>query len=128
MAYELHIERAGKDISQEEWESAVRYTEGMRFSSGDAVAVNPTTGEEIRILAGPNEDADVLFETRGFLGFGRKKEWIRVFRLSNGRISFKGTPSVESPKDPVHRAAVLLASALGASIVGDEGETYEWKS
>lgn len=124
MAYELHIERAEQAISLVEWQSAVRDLEGVRLTTEGAV--NPTTGEEIRI-GSEGADAQVLFESGGFLGLGRKKEWITVFRFSDGRASFKGTLSVESTKDPVHRAAAHLASMLGAFIVGDEGETYEWK-
>lgn len=126
MAYELHIERAEQAIPLADWQSAVRGLKGVRLTTEGAVAVNPATGEEIRI-GSEGADAQVLFESGGFLGLGRKKEWITVFRFSDGRASFKGTLSVESTKDPVHRAAAHLALKLGASIVGDEGETYEWK-
>jgi hypothetical protein len=35
--------------------------------------------------------------------------------------------NIESASDPVHIAATKLAAALGAEIVGDEGETYDWQ-
>ena len=125
MAYELHIERPDGDISLEEWSSAVAQVEGVRLTDQDAVGVNPSTREEVRIPSA-HGDTEVLFESGGFLGLGRKKQWGRVFRFSQGRATFRATESVESPGDPAHIVAAKLASLLGASIVGDEGEVYEW--
>jgi hypothetical protein len=125
MAYELHIERPAGQISLAEWCSAVQGTEGVRLATQDAVVVNPATREEIRIPRAEG-DAEVLQESGGFLGLGRKQQWARAFRFTHGRASFRASASIESPADSVHRAAVLLAASLGAKVVGDEGETYEW--
>ena len=125
MAYGLHIKRHEREISLEEWLSALESVAGVRQKTEDTVAINPKTGEEIRI--GRNDgDAEVLFTTSGFLGFGRREEWCPACQFFNGRASFKATRDSESPKSPVRRAAAQLAAALDAKIVGDEGELYDW--
>lgn len=125
MAYELHIRRQDRELSLEEWCSAVSASESVRLTNEDAVAVNPTTGEEIRIPSAKG-DAEVLFVRPRFLWFGQQRSWELSFRFSHGRATFRATKNIESPKDAVHRAAVHLARALDATIVGDEGEVYDW--
>jgi hypothetical protein len=125
MAYELHIKRRDGDISLDEWCSAVRNTDGVRLKNQDAVAVNPATGEEIRVPSAQG-DAEVLRESGGFLGVDQKQEWARAFRFSHGRASFRASDAVKSSTDSVHRAAARLAATLSASIIGDEGESYDW--
>ena len=125
MAYGLHIERHEREISLEEWLSALESVEGVREKTDDTVAINPKTGEEIRI--GRNDgDAEILITTGGFLGFGRREEWCPAFQFFNGKASFKATKDIESPKNPVRTAAAQLATALSAKIIGDEGEEYDW--
>ena len=125
MAYELHIERQDGEITLDEWCSAVRSTDGVRLADRDAAGVNPSTGEEIRIQSGEG-DSEVRHKVGGMLGLGQKQEWMWAFRFSHGRATFKATDSIESPKNMVHQVAAKLASRLGAVIVGDEGETYDW--
>ena len=125
MGYDLHIERPNRDISSDERSSAVSQTHGVRITTNDAVGFNPTTGEEIRVRCAPG-DTEVLVKTGGLLGLGQNQNWHRAFRFPHGRATFRATESVESPKDSIHLAAARLASRLGASIVGDEGEIYDW--
>ena len=125
MAYALHIERNEQEISLEEWLSALESVAGVRQQREDIVGINPKTGEEIRIVRDEG-DAEVMFSNGGILGFGRREEWSPAFRFSNGRASFKATREIDSPQNPVRKAAVQLAAALAAEIVGDEGERYDW--
>ena len=125
MAYELHIRRQDRELSLEEWCSAVRASEIVRLTNEDAAAVNPTTREEIRVPSAEG-DAEVLFVRPRFLWFGPRRTWERAFRFSHGRATFRATKNIESPKDAVHRAAVHLARVLDATIVGDGGEVYDW--
>lgn len=125
MAYELHIERHERKISLEEWLSVLQTVAGVRQRTDDTVAINPKTGEEIRIDRNDG-DAEVLFTSGGFLGLGRREEWCTVFYFFNGKASFKAVRDIESSKNPVRRAAAQLAAALNAKIVGDEGEQYDW--
>jgi len=124
LAYELHIERPERQIAPDEWRAAVQKVSGLRFAKGDTVGVNPATNEQIRI-AGGEDDVEVLLAHGGLFGIGARQEWVRVFRFSRGRASFK-PGDTNSPSDPVRRAAAQLARALGAQIVGDEGESYKW--
>lgn len=125
MAYRLHIEREAREISLEEWLSALESVAGVRQQADDTVATNPRSGEEIRI-ARRNGDAEVLISTGGFLGLGRREEWCPAFSFFNGRASFEAARDIQSPKNPVRRAAARLAVALNARIIGDEGERYSW--
>ena len=77
----------------------------------DSHATNPKTGEAITVKA---SEGDVAMELDG--------RWISVFRWRNGRVMFKA--SIQDPKDPVSVAAFALAEGLGATVRGEEGETY----
>ncbi|MEO1201446.1 MAG: hypothetical protein AAFX10_01980 [Pseudomonadota bacterium] len=125
MAYGLHIERQSGGVPLEEWLSALESVDDVRQRFTDTVAINPETGEEIRI-ARNDGDAEVLFREGGFLGLGRREEWHLVFSFFNERVSFKAAQDIESPRNPVRRVAAQLAAALNATVVGDEGETYDW--
>ena len=129
MSYSLHISRvndAGESfdddgnnlspISLSEWKKAIENTPGVRLASGDGVVMNPHTRETISI---PNSggDAEVYYPA--------KAEWMRVYSWFDGDISFKGVPSFEESADPLRTTARLLAAALDARIVGDEGEFYD---
>ena len=47
--------------------------------------------------------------------------------FSEGSICFKAPRDWDSiPVSPLRKAAVLLAVALGARVVGEEGEEYKW--
>ena len=123
MSYDLHIER-GRDavthrpapIASAEWLSAVAGIEGLRIAHGPAIAANPSTGAVISI-ASSGADVEVYFPAT--------KSWARVFRFTKrGTVAFRLTGAFNEPGDPVTRAARSLATALQASIVGDDGELY----
>jgi hypothetical protein len=116
VGYALHIERPGQIIENAEWVSAIESTEGVRLASGDHVMVNPDTGEEIRIR-GRVGDAEVEMADG---------EWERAFGWFEGRAAFRYTEDLSDPGHPVRKRAAALAASLGAAIVGDEGEEYDW--
>ncbi|MCQ8129000.1 hypothetical protein [Methylomonas rivi] len=125
MAYALHIERSPQGLTLDEWIEEVTKQDGVKLVEIGVEAKNPTTGETISIEGRPG-DVAVLFPTTGFLGFGRKAEWRTCIRFVRNKASFNATPELESPHNPLRVAASSLAAALGAKIVGDEGEVYEW--
>jgi hypothetical protein len=125
MAYALHIERNSNPISLEEWSTAVKEIEGIRLAEGSVEIKNPKTGEIISMPSSPG-DVSVLFRSKGFLSLGKKQEWLHCIRFFKGRGSFNAAPGIESPDNPVHMTAVRLAKSLGAQIVGEEGEPYQW--
>ena len=125
MAYSLHIERSPTELTLEEWIEAVKKQEGVKLVEGGSQATNPKTGEVI-FLPGRPGDVAVLFHSKGFLGFGGKSEWRLCISFLSGRASFKPPLDIESPDDPLRVAVSKLSRALGARVVGDEGEIYEW--
>jgi hypothetical protein len=125
MGYAIHIEKENGAISLEEWVSAVNMTDGARIASGGVEAINPTTGELIKIRGNPG-DVEVLEYYGGFMGFGRKSRWIYAIRFFKGRALFNATINIESPNNSVHVVVAKLARLLSAKIVGDDGEEYSW--
>ena len=126
MAYEFHIERSAADedseplpIRLEEWEAAVAATSGLRlYSKGFYEATNPSSGEVIRVGA-KEGDTEVFFP--------HESAWYPIFhwRASPGSALFKASFEPGDKSHPVWAAAIALASHLGATIRGDDGETYE---
>jgi hypothetical protein len=120
MAYEIHITRRAPDalpIALSEWCAAVQQTPGVRMANGDYEIANPKTGEAIR-LRNAGGDAEVFFSVEG--------NWLRVFRWSPpGDVSFSAPRDFDMPNCGIRRLAAELARALGASLIGDEGEIYD---
>lgn len=125
MAYALYIERESEEITIEEWSAAVGKLPEARLAMDVSQAVNPKTGEVISVPCGPGY-VEVLFRKNSFPGFGAKREWCLSIHFSRGKGIFNATEGIESPNNPVHIVASELAHALGAKIVGEEGEVYEW--
>ena len=121
MAYDLHIERTGeRPIALSEWRTAVEATEGVRLSAASAHTItNPKTGEVISIGAREG-DAEVLFSDTG--------QWRLVFRWRGKSAAFTARFNPTQTTHPAWRAAVTLATRLGAVIRGDEGEVYDFQT
>jgi hypothetical protein len=119
MAYCLHIERAAeKPIALCEWQAAIQSTQGVRLFAAEAhIGTNPTTGEILSMRAGEG-DAEVYLPESG--------EWTSVFRWFGESAAFAPRVDVIDPAHPTWKAAVALATFLGAGIRGDEGETYDF--
>jgi len=116
MGYEIHIERDNcAQISLDEWCAAVAATEGLRLTTKDAVARNPTTGEVIRIS---RNDGDVE------VYFPEEDAWFPCVRYDGGRISFRPGNGFDEPGSQFRRAMVRLAMQLNALVVGQDGEVY----
>ena len=121
MAYEIHIARRAPEgqilpIALSEWRAVVQQTQNVRMAEGDLEITNPKTAEIIR-LRNAGGDAEAFFPA--------KAKWLRMFRWSpSGRISFRAPPDFYLPNSGIRRLVAELAHALGASLVGDEGEIY----
>jgi len=120
MAYDLHIERhGGQPIAFTEWRTAVDSTDGVRlFAAAAHTITNPKTGEVISMGA-RDGDAEVLFPGG---------EWHSVFRWRGEAAAFTARFDPTETSHPVWRAAVGLATRLGAVIRGDEGELYDFQT
>jgi hypothetical protein len=133
MAYELHIQSPDHDdddaathVTTEAFAEAVGTIADCRLATGmDTLAVNPATGEKIRI-EDPHPRAEVLFPGRKGWLRSTPAEWIAVFWYREGDISFKAAFDLDDPEDPVRVIAAELARKLGCRIVGDDGEEYSW--
>lgn len=121
MAYDLHIERADESpIALNEWRAAVEATEGVRlFAAAAHTITNPKTGELISIGAREG-DTEVLFPDTG--------EWHSVFRWRGESAVVAARFDPTETSHPAWRAAVGLATRLGAVIRGDEGEVYDFQT
>jgi hypothetical protein len=116
MAYSLHIERPGSNIPLEEWLAAASTIDVLRLRTTGYIVVNPNTGERIEIDQSTG-DLEML---------DKAKEWEPVFFFSQGRATFQPPSNIDSAADPVRLVAAMLAKALNACIVGDDGEEYAW--
>ncbi len=125
MGYQVHIEREGDSISEAEWRQAVEAVEGVRMASGGRrVARNPMTGQGIS-MPGPVGDAELYFpEDCAYDGL--QGRWLPIFQYSSQGVSINAAFDWEDPDDPVRSAIQALAERLGASVVGDDGETYDF--
>ena len=126
MAYSLHIERPGSSISLEEWLTAASPIESLRPRASGYTAVNPKTGATIQIGESSGDLEIALPQSFVARILGKAKDWEPAFFFSQGRATFRAPDDMDSPEDALRIAAAALARSLGASIVGDNGETYQW--
>ena len=117
MGYDLHITRAenwidshDKPISLEEWLNYVEQDPEMRH---DGFA--ETTSPEDEVIRMESEGLSVW---TGYSGWFKKKVVAWLYYSANGYIS------VKNPDPKVIRKMKSIAKALGAHVVGDEGENY----
>ncbi len=115
MAYELHIEIPEEEIEIEEWVDAIGLIDNIKIDSSDIVITNPMTKETMSF---PGSEGNVAIKIDG--------EWEKCISFNRGRGSINARSGIESPTNPVRIAMAMIAKTLGAKIVGDEGEVYEW--
>jgi hypothetical protein len=116
MAYSFYFTRKDHSvITLEEWAAIVENTEGMRLCGEDHVAVNPNTGEEIRIPRGKG-DAEMCLPDEG------RSPVLFFWRKGSGDIVFSAAAWEEG--EGLRRRIRELAAALRAIIIGDGGEQY----
>ena len=108
MSYALHIERTSP-IPLEEWLCAASKITSLRTQAG-RVATSPDAASGCATMPGDLEVVDP------------DGHWKPAFHFADGRGSFP----VRGCDESMRAAATRLASALGATIVGDEGERYSW--
>jgi hypothetical protein len=111
MAYELSLAREPV-LAIDEWRCAVEASPLLRYGSIDTSSANPNTGESI-VVRGAEGDAAIELDGR----------WVNVFRWRKGRVTFNAR-GIENPTDLVSKVAFSLAHTLGATVRGEEGETY----
>jgi hypothetical protein len=106
MSYGVHIERDEGVIPLEEWLDFI--ATDSELTPHDAFEESSETGESIRV------------DAPGLASWTAHPEGEPVwFDWSRGRIT------VGNPDEPTIRKMAWIAGRLSASVVGDEGETYE---
>ena len=120
MGYELCLKRNDRsEIALKDWRALVEATESLRPATGDAVVINPITGDTVRIPS-KEGDAEVYDPNKG--------TWLPCFRYSPHRISFMRPKDFDDPQSPFRQMVIDLATSLGAQVVGEEGELYDRES
>ena len=123
MSYELHIEQLGQNkhgeafpIPLDAWKAAVSATPGVRLCAPGIRKMTYPHGASINFSI-QNGDLEVYFP--------EKEAWEPVFHWRKGSASVNASFDPGDSSDPVWTAMVALASRLGATIRGDDGECYD---
>ena len=104
MGYELHVQRVAEDISEDEWLRFVTDAEDFEFH--DEVSATSPSGERVAI--------------GGSLGCWTGHSTVQSVPL----LWSHGAVHIAFGDDHAVVAALRVAEALDASVVGDEGESY----
>ncbi|MCP4654787.1 MAG: hypothetical protein GY856_05140 [bacterium] len=114
--HQLYIQQKRK-IDQGKWRAAVEATPDVRIIEADRVR-GEEAGTGIRVsVVTTGETAEVNFGAMG---------WTPTFFWKEGKIRFNAPSDPDDEQDPTHRAAAALARQLRATIVDEDGETYDW--
>lgn len=116
----IHIEKKDGEITFSDWIEAVCKTQDVKFDGNPQIAKNPATGDVITMGGNPNKVAVNFSNTPS------KEEWKVCIYFRNGRVMFNAIGSIEDCDNPLKLAISNIAKALGANIVGDGGEFYDW--
>lgn len=116
----IHIEKNGGEITFTDWIEAVCKTQKVKFDGNPQIAKNPKTGDVITIGGNLNKVAVNFSNTPS------KEEWKVCIYFKNGRVTFNAIGGIEDCDNPLKLAISNIAKELGAKIVGDGGEFYDW--
>ena len=109
MPYSLHIQR-DPSITTREWLDAAARIGSLRTGTGLSARTAHDASAPAQAAPG---DLEII---------GPSGKWEPAFQFADGRGIF----SARASHPALRAAAATLASTLGASIVGDDGERYTW--
>lgn len=119
MSISLFVERlngAERPISLEDWRRVVSQEPDLRLRTEAHVAVNPMTGDQIRLPVG---EADSELLSGG--------TWQPFLRLVRGRLVTEYRPEFEEPGNEVRKKLASVAKALNALVMTDvDDEPLNW--
>ena len=99
-------------ITSAAWREAIASTPDVQLVESGLSSLHDGT----EVPAGP-DDAEVLIDG----------SWQYVFSFYEGSISFIAVPDWMESGHPVRTVATTLATILGAKVLGDEGEEFDWE-
>jgi hypothetical protein len=112
MGVDLIVMRpSGSQIAFLEWMQIVDLDPGLRMRGQSYEAVNPRTGEQIRMRAG-EADAELR------LG----DHWRPFLRYSHGELAILYEAEFDNPQNPVRLKIAAVARSLQAVITTDAGD------
>ncbi|OIQ45630.1 MAG: hypothetical protein BM558_02925 [Roseobacter sp. MedPE-SW] len=118
MGYTIHLEgKHGQEITFQEWQVVVDNHPLVRLSQETTHTVtNPATGEQVGTTITPG-DAEIWIEGLN--------SWVFAFRWSSGHVSINAPRDFDDENSFLRKLLRELATELGASIRGGEGEEYK---
>jgi hypothetical protein len=119
LSISLFVERltgTERSISLEDWRRVVLRDADLHLRAEAHLAVNPMTGDQIRLPAG---EADSELLSGG--------AWQPFLRFVRGRLVTEYRPELEEPGNEVRRKLASVAKALNASLMTDvDDEPLNW--
>ena len=114
--YDRRLNDTGQVISDAEWRSLVEQSADLRFGTETRVAINPQTGEEIRI---PGMLNMVAIHCNG--------EWQDFGQLSGGEIAVYGPRDFYDSDNPFRSKVAEITKALEAIVMCDASDDiFDW--
>jgi hypothetical protein len=98
-------------IAIADWQQIVADDAGLRLRVDPYVAVNPRTGETIKIRTG---EADAEIDIDG--------QWHPFLRFRKGVLSIKYTNELDDPRSVIRAKISAIAKRLGAVVRTDAGD------
>jgi len=117
-----------KGISEEEWESFVLATPGLRINR-QTEYVEDRFDTPIKVsLSGLDAEMEIPYGKDVFIKSGDTHYWSRIFCYDKERsaVNFSYEKSLKNPTNIIRVAAVNIASKLQSSIIDDNGKVYNW--
>ena len=115
-SHDEDFNQTGEEILEEEWEEFVESRDNLRFRTEPHVAINPATGETIKMAAREGE-TEVLIED----------SWNPFLSHYSGELQMRYRQELEDSNNPIRHAIVEVADYFSALITHDaDDEILKW--
>lgn len=114
MSFEIFLERQS-GIALDVWNKAVIDTDGARLADGEVAIRHKESGQTFSASAEPG-DVELFDDRTG--------KWVHALRFHDGKGVLQAPNDWGDSDARIEPIIFALAQRLGASVVGDAGETY----